>query len=427
MKRALISIAMIAAVTAGCKSPSSASTTKDVVQTELDQSTGQATRHIYFVQSGVVYRANCPQAKDRSRDWRAQCPADSRMAMPEFVQGMQTAYSAAYQVAMPAQAGQTLSQILQYMSADRITIETARFGQGGLQLTALFPRVFAGAAPKNQVTVPEGDSYYMTLFGYQRRSTLGQAFDPKSAHTFASFSRVDRQGSQVQLREEHTISWLPRANNGEVVVATPVPGRNYSLQESLVFGARSNIEMRRWGPFRISKALYEKALARKQTIDYWADVAAKNATLYPDYTRGSAYLGNIKIYVDGIFYIAMDGGTREGTILTTPRGANNCFHAVGDILATGRSEDWMINGTARGFRATEQTLFFYLQQAGQEFIDYPTRSLTEYVQGFDQVAGLLGIKNVAHIDSVPAKPANAGRLGAQPQFAPGAAPAAHVN
>jgi hypothetical protein len=246
---------------------------------------------------------------------------------------------------------------------------------------------------------------------------IGSTFDPKSAHTFATYAQVRKQGQQVQVVREDTISWLPRGNNGDVVVNTPVPGMNWSLANSVQKGSQRGIQMLRWGPFPISKALYDKVLQRKAFVDQWANYGAQRAAANPRYYSGTAVFGNLRLFEDGIYYIAIDPSLRGGTIANPPRGANNCFHAVGDVLANG-SQDWLVNGTARGWKATDQTLEYYLLQAGREFTDYPSSNLAQFVRKYQPIAQAWGLGGIPHTGALPTRPQQFVPLGAAPAALP---------
>ena len=142
------------------------------------------------------------------------------------------------------------------------------------------------------------DRHYMLIFAYQGTPVL-----PRTAHTFATFVRA--AGDKDRVIETHTISWLPASLAVRPIRALPEPGRNLNLDETLKVAKSMNARIALWGPYRIDKELYERALKQIERLN-----------------RGA------------VSYKAVDAATR-------PDGALNCFHAVSDLdterglLATG--------------------------------------------------------------------------------------------
>jgi hypothetical protein len=155
------------------------------------------------------------------------------------------------------------------------------------------------------------DSYYMLIFAYQGRPNL-----PRFAHSFAAFvktSEVKDVGLDASRIEIHTISWLPATLSVEPLRLRPVAGRNLDLLETLQLAASQNADISAWGPYRIQKDLYDRAVAQIDRL-----------------SRGE------------IAFKAMDRGFRPTT-------ASNCFHAISDIL----DGPLLDTGTAYGNPASE--------------------------------------------------------------------------
>jgi hypothetical protein len=188
------------------------------------------------------------------------------------------------------------------------------------------------------------DRYFIVPFAYQNKRN-----SPAFSHSFLSVIRVFadnkqprytpglRQG-QVRNRnfEAFTISWLPHDFDknpnlcvfdgfGSRVVPTlnkcrTVPGRSFTLPDTLKLALSVKNAVGMWGPYEIKKAAFDLGVKRKRLLD-----------------RGT------------IRYIADDRLYRKD------RAAINCFHAMagleelypnGGFLGTG-FRMWGINGTAR--------------------------------------------------------------------------------
>lgn len=155
------------------------------------------------------------------------------------------------------------------------------------------------------------DSYYMVVFAYQGKPNL-----PRSAHSFAAFVKASEEKNRpidASRIEIHTISWLPATLNVEPLRMRPVPGRNLGLLETLQLAVSQNADMSAWGPYRIQKDLYDRALAQ---ID--------------------------RLNCGQISFKAIDRRFRPAT-------ASNCFHAISDIL----DGPLLDTGTAYGDAASE--------------------------------------------------------------------------
>lgn len=151
--------------------------------------------------------------------------------------------------------------------------------------------------------------YFMSIFGAQDRLNR-----PRFSHSFASFTEATGEGSDVssfQLKEQ-TISWLPRTLS-ICAFCTPEPGANLSLKDSLDWAVRLGLGIYKWGPFEISKELYDRAVGQIQLLE-----------------RGE------------LQYVMLDANYR-------PQWATNCIHAVSDI---DRDNGLLDSGIERGEEAS---------------------------------------------------------------------------
>jgi hypothetical protein len=158
------------------------------------------------------------------------------------------------------------------------------------------------------------DRYYLILFAYEGPVNL-----PGSAHSFATFMKVshaegnDPEGAQI---EGHTISWLPATLQVSLLRLRPQPGRNLDLETTLNLATSRNASIFAWGPFRIRKELYARALAQIDRLN-----------------RGE------------VAFRTLDASLR-------PDVATNCFHAISDIV----EGPLLDTGLAYGQAATELVL-----------------------------------------------------------------------
>lgn len=99
--------------------------------------------------------------------------------------------------------------------------------------------------------------YYFTLFAGE-----SLPFRPRTAHTWGTYARVTQQAGGTLATEVVTISWLPADAHVQPLRLRSVPGRNWSLQETLAIMAGQNGQVSRWGPYEINEERF--LLARKQ-------------------------------------------------------------------------------------------------------------------------------------------------------------------
>jgi hypothetical protein len=160
---------------------------------------------------------------------------------------------------------------------------------------------------------PTTDSYYMAIFASQRDPN-----QPRFAHTFATFVKVSSQDrSSKEPLHAVTLSWMPATMNVVLLTRQPEPGRNLDLATSLAAAQRVGARVAMWGPYRIKKELYDRAVQQESRLK-----------------RGD------------VMYKAIDREFR-------PRVAVNCIHAISDL----DSENGLLDtGTVHGDEAAQLVL-----------------------------------------------------------------------
>jgi hypothetical protein len=101
---------------------------------------------------------------------------------------------------------------------------------------------------------------YLMLFAGQ-----AAVWQPKSAHTWATFVRSQNDGSNLDL-VHFTISWLPT----ELPVkpfGAPTTGRNYGLHETIDLYHNAVEPVHFWGPFEIGSDWFDSAKQYKSSLD----------------------------------------------------------------------------------------------------------------------------------------------------------------
>jgi hypothetical protein len=111
------------------------------------------------------------------------------------------------------------------------------------------------------VPVARGDeSYYMIVFGSQ----LPKVNLPAHTHSFAMFLRACGEGPcwDTYALQGWTISWMPESLKIEILRLFPTCGNNLGLHESLKWAAADGQRISMWGPYRIQKELFDRALGQ---------------------------------------------------------------------------------------------------------------------------------------------------------------------
>jgi hypothetical protein len=100
--------------------------------------------------------------------------------------------------------------------------------------------------------------YFLVVWGYQ-----GAGNPPRESHTFLSVYRGDdlARGRVAPA----TISWFPA--DGEIRLVGVERGHNFSLPQTLAMACQGQKHVATWGPYEISPALYQRALARIKLLE----------------------------------------------------------------------------------------------------------------------------------------------------------------
>lgn len=170
----------------------------------------------------------------------------------------------------------------------------------------------AGTSTEQASDNKKQETYYLVLFGFQ--DTINRV---EHSHTFATFVKSSPDSQGKDSLDVQTISWLPKTFAGSVPIwfSRPETGTNYSLEETLGFTVRYQFKIAMWGPYEISKDLFERALEK------------------------------IRILKTGqILYHAPDSAKSHARAYNAnPNGAENCMHAVSDVVRFHRTGlDWGI-------------------------------------------------------------------------------------
>jgi hypothetical protein len=140
------------------------------------------------------------------------------------------------------------------------------------------------------------EKYFLVVFGSQRK-----VFQPDYTHSSAAFVKAVGTGPDLGTYrfETQMISWLPATLNVQVLSALPEPGVNLDLHGTLRLALARQEVLARWGPYRVEKELYDKALAQL-----------------------------VRLREGRVRYKALDSGFPCET-------ASNCIHAVADVTGRG--------------------------------------------------------------------------------------------
>jgi hypothetical protein len=184
------------------------------------------------------------------------------------------------------------------------------------------------------------DSTFVVLFSYQDKRNLA-----RQSHTFASFVKLNHD-----LQKWTTFSWLPAdfdrtqridvfANFATAALydivnkhGEPVPGKNFSLKETLAWALRPGLRLGIWGPYSITQDLYNMALERKAELD-----------------EGR------------ILYLPDDRHLRKSRV------AVNCIHAITDMGGHYATRGYFGDHFSYdhwGFKGTKETLQFLASSKG---------------------------------------------------------------
>jgi hypothetical protein len=197
-----------------------------------------------------------------------------------------------------------------------------------------------------------GEKYYAFILGYENQTTSHlSANDSAYSHTFATYVRARVvAGEAPSILDRVDISWLPAAFSGTVCVdafhvsCPPEEGHNYELAETLGFartmrdaqdGSPVPYRLAAWGPYAVQPDLF--ARAKKQA-------AFLTSAYKPNYVANDLGLH---------FWSYRRGSNDPSTWGRGPTGANNCIHAVTDLVTFERTGlNWGINGSLAAINIT---------------------------------------------------------------------------
>ncbi|HVJ82912.1 MAG TPA: hypothetical protein VNC50_17725 [Planctomycetia bacterium] len=88
----------------------------------------------------------------------------------------------------------------------------------------------------------------------------------QQSHSYAEFIRSEiREGAAPVILQRDAISWLPADGRVRFLAARPEPGRNCSLDETLVLACGKHVYA--WGPYELSSQAYQLALLQRARLE----------------------------------------------------------------------------------------------------------------------------------------------------------------
>jgi hypothetical protein len=107
------------------------------------------------------------------------------------------------------------------------------------------------------------DAYYVLIFGSQSEPKR-----PRLTHTWATFVRTADEPTALNAPiESFTISWMPASLAVRPLALRPEVGANLGLHETLRAMYANGQGVSLWGPYRVSRELYERAAAHKIRLE----------------------------------------------------------------------------------------------------------------------------------------------------------------
>ena len=102
-----------------------------------------------------------------------------------------------------------------------------------------------------------GEAYYVMVFSSQQTPNR-----PSHSHSFATFVKATGKSPTLpgSRLETHTISWLPENLVVRPWAIRPEYGHNFGLHETLRHAIDNGDRVSLWGPYRIDRELYSRAL-----------------------------------------------------------------------------------------------------------------------------------------------------------------------
>jgi hypothetical protein len=131
-----------------------------------------------------------------------------------------------------------------------------------MRYSLLFPLLLAsfgwGSAAQSE------EHYYVIIFGSQSTPRL-----PRYTHTWGTFVKAGGEGpdsSSYHIDVVITISWLPANLAVRSLRLRAEEGVNFDLEATLAY-VLPRERVSEWGPFQISKELYDRAVERKAELE----------------------------------------------------------------------------------------------------------------------------------------------------------------
>ena len=112
------------------------------------------------------------------------------------------------------------------------------------------------------VSAQDPSRYYFILFGGQ-----GEPFRARTAHTWATYVKATPMVNGQIGVESFTISWLPADVHVQPLRVRPVPGRNWTSDETLAIMATHNSAISMWGPYEIDAPRYATAMEQYRFLN----------------------------------------------------------------------------------------------------------------------------------------------------------------
>lgn len=117
------------------------------------------------------------------------------------------------------------------------------------------------SAPVPAPAAEPAPRYYVVLFGGQ-----SIPFQPRTAHTFATFVKATPAADGAMAVEQVTISWLPADRTVEPSRLRASTGKNFTLAETFDIMAKNNARVSMWGPFETDATRYALAAQQAATL-----------------------------------------------------------------------------------------------------------------------------------------------------------------
>jgi len=168
-------------------------------------------------------------------------------------------------------------------------------------------------ATSTQTSPSTAPRYFAIVYSYQDAEN-----HVMKSHTFGQFIKVSGDDPAKAKLETRTISWLPaRFAESLRLTVIAVPGKNFTLAETMQFAERLGTTVKHFDPVEIDAATYDRAIAQIERLN-----------------------------AGGVRY-KMYNSSPDSVVTQSTAGVSHCIHAVGDVV--GR----IPTGIARGFEAGE--------------------------------------------------------------------------